>query len=282
MTNKNHAQDVWDQDWFLAMHINHQLFYLFIADKCNVAGIWRPNKTSFERNRSVRIDLEKFLIEVNQIETRITVLPGNIWFLNYHITTKFGNIYKSTYAALVTALKIAFLSGIQLEWIKGFANPENIDREYVVNSYTQRVTKFVSGIPTSTPVSDTNPQPRTPEKIEVKINGSSPGFMLPKITFLHSGDRQDEIILDWLTSYDFTKVISAYNIRSPEKFKSLIESFVTKARISAKKTGREIADWFGNWIGKQNISSVIQQPTENKDNNNGTNKFSSIQKFNRK
>lgn len=35
--------EIWDLEWFMALNQKHKLLIKFIFDKCDVAGIWKPN-----------------------------------------------------------------------------------------------------------------------------------------------------------------------------------------------------------------------------------------------
>lgn len=284
MAKQSHDPKIWRQGWFIALPINYKLFYLYISDEVNVAGIWRPDKDNFEKiNSNIKIDLLKFLDIVNEKEMRISVLPDNTWFLNYHISSNLGNIYNPRYAKMVSALKIAFLSGVPLEWIKGFANPEKIDKEAVENSYTQRVTKFVSGLPTENVIAPQNKiTERHKENKIIRLKGIAPNFAMPEITYVDFGSEQDLEIEMWLKQQEFTAVIEYKNIHSPTMLSGYVQDFIKKVQFTSKLRDVEaISSYFGNWIvqqpnGKPLTIKTNADPSPDKIPNG---KFGSVKKY---
>ena len=62
MAKKVEILGLYDQDWFLALDTVYRDFYHSMIEKVNHAGIWRPNKTTYENNShdKKKIDLDKF------------------------------------------------------------------------------------------------------------------------------------------------------------------------------------------------------------------------------
>lgn len=282
MLKKRHAPDIWDQDWFIALETNHQMFYLYISDKCNDAGIWRPNKTNFEHNRRIRIDLYKFLDCVNADRQRIFVLPNNIWFIGDYICTYHGNIYKPSNNWMVAALKTALISGVPMEYITGFLNPEAIDVEQIKNSYIQRTTKYAPK--TVEPVAFTvKPEDATQtEKGQmrtIRVPGSVPGFILPEIKYSFADDEQDNQIQIWLAEQPFPKWITNNNIRSAETVKHLVESFIKEAQSDSKKRDSDqLGTWFRNWTKKHLTDKLPAKALIEGESPPQTSRFSNLKK----
>ena len=81
----------WNEDWYLDLSLTDKLFWIYICDNCDHAGIFKPNKRMFELLIGGEIDVQKFLNTVNQDKTRICVLGNGRWFLAGFIEFQYGN-----------------------------------------------------------------------------------------------------------------------------------------------------------------------------------------------
>lgn len=83
--------EIWSEDWFIGLDGPNKLFWNYICDKCDFAGIYRPNKTIFEKVTGYKIDLDDFISSVNcDGETRIEVLSSGKWFITGFIPFQYG------------------------------------------------------------------------------------------------------------------------------------------------------------------------------------------------
>jgi len=80
---------IWDEDWYMSLSGNYMLFWDYICDKCDYAGILRPNKAVFEKLTTFNINLTEFLGYVNSDKERILVLPNGRWFLTGFIVFQY-------------------------------------------------------------------------------------------------------------------------------------------------------------------------------------------------
>jgi hypothetical protein len=81
----------WNEDWYLDLSLIDKLFWIYICDNCDHAGIFKPNKRMFELLIGGEIDVQKFLNTVNQDKPRICVLGNGRWFLAGFIEFQYGN-----------------------------------------------------------------------------------------------------------------------------------------------------------------------------------------------
>lgn len=285
MEKQTHDPRIWRQGWFIALPINYKLLFIFAWDNANQAGIWRTDKLYFEElNKDIKkIDFDKFLNAVNKHQIQISVLPDNTWFFNYYITSTLGNIYKSRYDKMIKALKIAFLSGVPLEWIKGFANPEKIDKEAVENSYIQKAIKYVSGLPKDNVLaqkSNTNTEIK-PFTVVKHLKGTAPNFILPEISYTSYGGEKYEEIERWFDEYDFSPLIEIKNINSAIPLKKQVQDFLEKLQLRTHMSFDEITKYFANFIRGMPVGQplYLHNGTDPPNNKSSNNKFSSIKKY---
>ncbi len=82
----------WNEDWYLDLNLPQKLFWIYICDNCDHAGIFKPNKRMFEILIGDTIDVNLFLDVVNQDKTRIEILGNGRWYLTGFIRFQYGSI----------------------------------------------------------------------------------------------------------------------------------------------------------------------------------------------
>jgi hypothetical protein len=95
MAKRFHETDVWSQDWFMEMPIEYRVFWFWILDKCNHAGIWKPNKKMFELVNALSVDLDEALSFFNAAKERVMVTSKGNWFLTDFFVFQYGTTFNS-------------------------------------------------------------------------------------------------------------------------------------------------------------------------------------------
>ncbi len=96
--------DLWDEDWFIELGSEYQHLWNYIKDKCNHAGIWKPNKSGFEMRAKTKVNLDSFFLKVNGDKERILKLRDGNWFLTGFIKFQWFNKKESFDLALSNRL----------------------------------------------------------------------------------------------------------------------------------------------------------------------------------
>ena len=84
--------ELWEEDWFIELHNDHKLFWFYLKDACNHAGIWRVNKKQFEFITGIKINLEKFLEIINSGKDRVQKINVEKWFIVEFVKFQNGSI----------------------------------------------------------------------------------------------------------------------------------------------------------------------------------------------
>ena len=79
----------WRDTWFQELPLKYKLFWLYILDECDVAGVWKPN-----------IKLAQFQIgeqfeesELKRVfKDRISVIENDYWFITKFIEFQYGKL----------------------------------------------------------------------------------------------------------------------------------------------------------------------------------------------
>ena len=110
---------IWEEDWFLDMPKEYKLFWFYIKDQCNHAGIWRPNLRIFQIMIKSRIDLKKAVEFFNTGKERIKVLVSGHWFLIDFFVFQYGNTFNPLNRVHKSIQDIYLQEGIDLTSIRG-------------------------------------------------------------------------------------------------------------------------------------------------------------------
>ena len=121
----------WSEDWFLDLPLQSKLFWIYVCDNCNHAGIFKPNKRLFEILIGTKVDTQKFLELINTDKKRIIVLGNGRWYILGFIEFQYGNKLNSQNRVHNSILKILNDNDVNYDsnepkQIKCFAKPRTI------------------------------------------------------------------------------------------------------------------------------------------------------------
>ena len=106
----------WNEDWYLELSLPEKLFWIYICDNCDHAGIFKPNKRMFELLIGNEINVQSFLDNVNVNKARICVLGNGRWFLTGFIEFQYGNKLNPNNRVHKSILKILNDNDINLDF----------------------------------------------------------------------------------------------------------------------------------------------------------------------
>lgn len=84
--------EIWKEDWFLDLSNDEKLFWFYLKDSCNHAGIWKVNERQFEFILGSRLPLSEFLLRSNVGSERIVDLGSGNWYLKKFVKFQYGEI----------------------------------------------------------------------------------------------------------------------------------------------------------------------------------------------
>jgi len=116
----------WSEDWYLDLPITYKVFWIYICDNCNHAGIYKPNKRVFELLIGQKIDLDKFLEFINSDKQRIIKLVNGRWYLTGFIDFQYGSKLNSNNRVHKSILKL--LNDNDLNWEGSELKEEDVKR----------------------------------------------------------------------------------------------------------------------------------------------------------
>ena len=78
----------WEDSWFLDLPNEHKIFWTYLLDKCDMAGVWKINKRMADFCLGFSVDLQAFLkLAGDRIE-----IHDDKWFLTGFITFQYGDL----------------------------------------------------------------------------------------------------------------------------------------------------------------------------------------------
>jgi hypothetical protein len=79
-----------EEDWYLSGSPAHREFWRYILDKCDCAGILRPNFTVFNSTFRHSLSADDFLSWVNKDKERVRTLENGRWWITGFIGFQYG------------------------------------------------------------------------------------------------------------------------------------------------------------------------------------------------
>jgi len=121
----------WDEDWYLDLSLTQKLFWIYICDNCNHAGIFKPNKRLFELLIGDKINLQTFLEQANTGKIRISVLQNGRWYLTGFIEFQYGTNLNANNRVHKSILKL--LNDNDLDWDGEISEPIQLSDKEIKN-----------------------------------------------------------------------------------------------------------------------------------------------------
>ena len=115
----------WNEDWFLDLSLANKLFWIYICDNSDHAGVFKPNKRVFELLVSSKINIKDFLEVVNRDKNRIMVLANGRWYLTGFIEFQYGPKLNPNNRVHKSILKVLIENDIEYQK-ELFENLDNI------------------------------------------------------------------------------------------------------------------------------------------------------------
>lgn len=90
--------ELWNEDWFCEMPGEYQLFVKYVFDKCDNAGVWKPNKFDFETKTKFKVSPDLLFKKMNAGGggyERVLLLENGRWFLTGYLLFQWFNKKKN-------------------------------------------------------------------------------------------------------------------------------------------------------------------------------------------
>lgn len=139
---------IWDEDWFLELPIQYLLLYQFIKDRCDHAGIWKPNKKRIETLTKKKIDFDEAIELFNKDKERVVVLKNGRWLLLDFFSYQYGSVLNLNNRVHKSIFSLYKENGVKLESIRGLSEvkqgvkDKDMDKEKESIALTEEAEQF--------------------------------------------------------------------------------------------------------------------------------------------
>jgi len=119
MSKRFTDNDKWQDDWFLALPNEYKFAWFYILDKCDHAGIFKPNFTLFSIIIGEKIDKKDLLTAMNEGKTRIRELENGRWLIEDFIVFQYGTHLNPKNRVHLSIRGVLADNGVYLRSIRG-------------------------------------------------------------------------------------------------------------------------------------------------------------------
>lgn len=122
MAKRFTATEKWDDPWFDSLSNTNKLFWIYLLDKCNHAGIWQVNW------RLVKHHIGTDKIDLKDFKDRILVLSNEKWHIPKFIEFQYGVLNKDN-RAHASVLILLEKEGASKGLARGLLAPKDKDKD---------------------------------------------------------------------------------------------------------------------------------------------------------
>lgn len=181
MAKRFTATEKWDDPWFCGLTVSEKLFWNYLCDKCDHAGIWRVNWPL------VRFHIGDFVFNKDNFKDRIIILSDDKWFIQKFIEFQYGTLNPEN-RAHQSVISILKKEGAYKGLIRGIQGRKDKDKDKDMDKDKDCIGSLATNKPFIKPTAQ-----------EVSDYAKSIGFNLNGQYFL---DKQDSV--GWLVGKNKT------------------------------------------------------------------------------
>ena len=118
----------WSDPWFMDLPGPYKLFWLYLLDHCDNAGVWQPNIRLAQFQASAQIDEEKAL---ELFSDRVDILDNGRWYIHKFIGYQYGTLSEACkpHMAVIKLLDQHKIQRVSKGYPKGIHTLEEKDKE---------------------------------------------------------------------------------------------------------------------------------------------------------
>lgn len=115
----------WEDSWFRELSPKSKCFWFYITDKCDNAGVWKPDLKLASFIIGEPIESEQILKETNAGKERIKILETGEWHILDFVKFQFGQLKKNSplYKNVVKLLEFRGMAGVYQGYGRGIDTP---------------------------------------------------------------------------------------------------------------------------------------------------------------
>lgn len=91
MAKRFTSTDIWDEDWFIDLPKDYIIFWFYVKDVCDHAGIFKVNVKKFNKMFGCKVDSEVAFKLFNSGKERLRKVNGSNWLLEDFFKFQYGH-----------------------------------------------------------------------------------------------------------------------------------------------------------------------------------------------
>jgi len=117
----------WNDPWFRKLPLQYKLFWYYLLDTCDHAGIYKVDIEHANFCIGKEVDLESILHLFNKNKERITVISEEEWFISGFINFQYGELHENskTHISVIAILKS---KGVYKGYTRGMDTTKDKDK----------------------------------------------------------------------------------------------------------------------------------------------------------
>lgn len=119
MAKRFTSTEIWDEDWFLDMPKDYKLFWFYIKDKCDHAGMFKLNVKPFNSLHEAQIDGEVAFELFNKGKERLRKINGSLWLIEDFFKFQYGEHFNTNNRVHKSIGEVYNKVGVKLGSIRG-------------------------------------------------------------------------------------------------------------------------------------------------------------------
>lgn len=122
MSKRFTASEKWNDPWFCGLDLHHKVFWVYLLDNCDNAGIWEPNWPL------VNFHIPGFVLSQEILKDRIVEIKGGKWFIPKFIEFQYGEL-KEDCKPHLSVLRTLVKYGLSKGYPKGIHTLKDKDKD---------------------------------------------------------------------------------------------------------------------------------------------------------
>lgn len=182
MAKRFRDSNIQDEDWYIILPMEYKLLWDFICDKCDHAGIWKPNLVKFTAFNAT-VDLEKALEHFNDDESdpRLIKLENGKFFLPGFFVFQYGPKLNLKNSVHLSISQIYYKNGVKQSSIKGLKEVTEGIKDKDKDKDNKKEPEIKNEIP----------EVKIPDPVEVKI--------IDKVFYPFETEKFKQAWVSWLS-----------------------------------------------------------------------------------
>lgn len=125
MAKRFTSTDIWEEDWFLEMPSDYQLFWFYMLSKCDHAGFFKVNVKTFNLIKECKISGTKAVEYFNSGKDRVREVKDGFWFIEDFIQFQYGHYLNQNNRLHFSILERLEKFEVKLTSIRGLREGKN-------------------------------------------------------------------------------------------------------------------------------------------------------------